>query len=585
MYVCGPTVQSSPAHRPPAQRARLRPWRAGSRYRGYDVTFVRNVTDIDDKILANASRRPSSGGRSPTGSSSSSPPATTRSASCRRPTSRARPRASPQMQEHHRAPHRTRARLRGPRRLGRRLLRHGELAGLRRAHPAEAATTWRPRPTPTRAASATRATSPSGRAPSPTSRESASWPSPVGRRAPGLAHRVLGDVDALPRRRRSTSTAADSTCASRTTRTSSPSRPPPATRFATLLGAQRARRTSTGRRCRSRSATRSTPPSCSALARPLVVRYFLGGAHYRSTHRLPRRLARRGRGGARPHRGFLERVERAARRHPVLGRRQPGHPRRLRRRRWTTTSACRRRSPCCTTPCAPATPRSTTKTSHDAAVAHGRGRRDDRGARHRPAATRTGRRGDAGPATSRARRPRRRASSKTAHAARAAKDFAAADRIRAELAAAGITIEDSHDRHALELGIMKGSSGKPRAGAVRKAKKGKQVGSGGQGRQALEGKGPTPKAEDRTYHPAGKRKAAQDRLRGRRRQARRRAGCRPRGRAPRRVGCGAALEVGRRVRDRHRPQLGRRGAAREASPRRRSTSPPASRWTTASKRR
>jgi len=56
---------------------------------------------------------------------------------------------------------------------------------------------------------------------------------------------------------------------------------------------------------------------------------------------------------------------------------------------------------------------------------------------------------------------------------------------------------------------MKGSS-KPRAGAVRKSKS-KQVGSGGQGRQALEGKGPTPKAEDRAWHPAGKRKAAQDR--------------------------------------------------------------------------
>jgi len=57
---------------------------------------------------------------------------------------------------------------------------------------------------------------------------------------------------------------------------------------------------------------------------------------------------------------------------------------------------------------------------------------------------------------------------------------------------------------------MKGSSGKSRAGAVRKAKN-KQVGSGGQGRQALEGKGPTPKAEDRAWHPAGKRKAAQER--------------------------------------------------------------------------
>ncbi|MBO9578236.1 MAG: 23S rRNA (guanosine(2251)-2'-O)-methyltransferase RlmB [Microbacteriaceae bacterium] len=42
-------------------------------------------------------------------------------------------------------------------------------------------------------------------------------------------------------------------------------------------------------------------------------------------------------------------------------------------------------------------------------------------------------------------------------------------------------------------------------------KKRKAVGSGGQGRQALEGKGPTPKAEDRPYHVAAKRKAAAER--------------------------------------------------------------------------
>ena len=60
---------------------------------------------------------------------------------------------------------------------------------------------------------------------------------------------------------------------------------------------------------------------------------------------------------------------------------------------------------------------------------------------------------------------------------------------------------------------MKSSgANKPRAGAVRKVRKGPQVGSGGQGRQALEGKKPTPKAEDRPYHPAGKRKAATERF-------------------------------------------------------------------------
>src|SRR6218665_1673806 len=57
---------------------------------------------------------------------------------------------------------------------------------------------------------------------------------------------------------------------------------------------------------------------------------------------------------------------------------------------------------------------------------------------------------------------------------------------------------------------MKGA-GKPRAGAVRKAAHGNQVGTGGHGRKALEGKGPTPKAEDRAWHPAGKRKSAKER--------------------------------------------------------------------------
>ncbi|GAA0997896.1 23S rRNA (guanosine(2251)-2'-O)-methyltransferase RlmB [Subtercola frigoramans] len=59
---------------------------------------------------------------------------------------------------------------------------------------------------------------------------------------------------------------------------------------------------------------------------------------------------------------------------------------------------------------------------------------------------------------------------------------------------------------------MASSGKKPgRPGAVRRTSKGPQVGSGGQGRQALEGKKPTPKAEDRPYHPAGKAKAAKER--------------------------------------------------------------------------
>jgi 23S rRNA (guanosine2251-2'-O)-methyltransferase len=43
---------------------------------------------------------------------------------------------------------------------------------------------------------------------------------------------------------------------------------------------------------------------------------------------------------------------------------------------------------------------------------------------------------------------------------------------------------------------------------VRKSKKGAQVGSGGQPRRALKGKGPTPKAVDRKGHPAARRAAA-----------------------------------------------------------------------------
>ncbi|PJJ73047.1 23S rRNA (guanosine2251-2'-O)-methyltransferase [Diaminobutyricimonas aerilata] len=86
---------------------------------------------------------------------------------------------------------------------------------------------------------------------------------------------------------------------------------------------------------------------------------------------------------------------------------------------------------------------------------------------------------------------------------------------------------------------------KPGRPGARKGKKGATVGSGGQGRQALEGKGPTPKAEDRTWHPAGKRKAAQERLEAARSRSGKGGTDAPRARAPRKSSDDAEMVTGR----------------------------------------
>ncbi|HEY5786848.1 MAG TPA: 23S rRNA (guanosine(2251)-2'-O)-methyltransferase RlmB, partial [Microlunatus sp.] len=53
-----------------------------------------------------------------------------------------------------------------------------------------------------------------------------------------------------------------------------------------------------------------------------------------------------------------------------------------------------------------------------------------------------------------------------------------------------------------------------RKGAVRKRGKGNTAGSGGRVRRGLEGRGPTPKAEDRPYHAAYRAKKTAERRTG-----------------------------------------------------------------------
>jgi 23S rRNA (guanosine2251-2'-O)-methyltransferase len=87
-----------------------------------------------------------------------------------------------------------------------------------------------------------------------------------------------------------------------------------------------------------------------------------------------------------------------------------------------------------------------------------------------------------------------------------------------------------------------------RRGAVRKGGKGASVGSGGQRKKSLQGKGPTPKAAEREYHPAHKRaKTAMKRTgSGRSGSVGARPGsARPGGRAPRRGKQSSELVVGR----------------------------------------
>lgn len=65
---------------------------------------------------------------------------------------------------------------------------------------------------------------------------------------------------------------------------------------------------------------------------------------------------------------------------------------------------------------------------------------------------------------------------------------------------------------------------RPKSAAIRRERKGPTKGSGGQGKRKLQGKGPTPKAEDRVYHKAHRQKQLAERSAARRQPGRTRGG-------------------------------------------------------------
>ncbi len=228
MYVCGPTVQSCPhiGHLRSALVYDL--WRRWFTYRGFDVTLIRNVTDIDDKVL-DASAETNEAWWALAYRIELEFTAGYHALGILPPTYEPRATASiPQMLE-----------------LIQRLIdaKHayaaaGDVYFDTLSWPTYGELT---RQKPDDMVAAEDADPRGKRDPrdfalwkgrKPTEPESASWASPWGPGRPGW-HIECSAMSAATSGRRSTSTAAGSTCASPTTRTSSPSRPRRATRSRT----------------------------------------------------------------------------------------------------------------------------------------------------------------------------------------------------------------------------------------------------------------------------------------------------------------------------------------------------------------
>ena len=96
MYLCGDTVYDYCHVGHARSKTAFDIVRRYLRYRGYKVTFVRNITDIDDKIIsARARERRDRAGAHAAASRSTCTRTTTASACCGRTTSRRRPSTCP----------------------------------------------------------------------------------------------------------------------------------------------------------------------------------------------------------------------------------------------------------------------------------------------------------------------------------------------------------------------------------------------------------------------------------------------------------------------------------------------------------